>query len=90
MANRPRTRFDDLADVYRLQSGDRLRVMRQEAGLSTYQLAHRLGITDGGVIGRYEIDGVLPSVERMFQIADILGVSVHSIWGFDDGPAADT
>lgn len=79
---RPRTRWHDVADRYRRLCGERMRAARQAAGLSTYQLAKAIGITDASVIGRYETDGVLPAIERMYAIADALGTTVNDIWGF--------
>lgn len=79
------TRWDDLVEAHRVACGERLAKARVNAGLSTYQVAHAIGIPTGrcNVITRYE-DGTLPGLARMYELADVLGVSVDDIWGFHE------
>jgi transcriptional regulator with XRE-family HTH domain len=72
---------DDRGDAYRMACGQRLQAAREAAGLTRRQVAYALGITNSTVIGSYEEDGVLPQPERMFVLADVLGVSPGDIWG---------
>ena len=54
--------------------------LRKEQGISQTDLARRLGIHKN-VLGRYERNEVLPSVEIARRIADILDVSLDYLTG---------
>lgn len=54
--------------------------LRKEQGISQTDLARRLGIHKN-VLGRYERNEVLPSVEIARKIADILDVSLDYLTG---------
>lgn len=78
------SRYDDLAIWHRARCGERLAQAREAAGLGLHEVAHRIAATDPTVIRRYETEGVLPPLARMYAIADALGVTVDSIWGFHE------
>jgi transcriptional regulator with XRE-family HTH domain len=79
------TRADDMADLYRLRSGVRLRRARDRAGLSARALAERTGLANHSIILRYE-GGIEPPPERRILLADALGVSPDDIWHWhEDG-----
>ena len=63
--------------------GDRLRALREAAGLSIYELAKRAGLSRTAV-SRIEQDERQPSYETAVKLARALGVSVAA---FDDPPA---
>ena len=54
--------------------------LRKEQGISQTDLADRLGIHKN-VLGRYERNEVLPSIEIARKIADILDVSLDFLTG---------
>ena len=53
----------------------RLHDLRKEKGLSQPQLGRLIG-TSGAIIGRYERDEMIPSVEVAKKLADALGVTM--------------
>jgi len=57
--------------------------LRKEQGISQTDLAARLGIHKN-VLGRYERNEVLPSIEIARKIADILDVSLDYLTGKAD------
>lgn len=57
--------------------------LRKEQGISQTDLASRLGIHKN-VLGRYERNEVLPSIEIARKIADILDVSLDYLTGKAD------
>ena len=57
--------------------------LRKEQGISQTELATRLGIHKN-VLGRYERNEVLPSIEIARKIADILDVSLDYLTGKAD------
>jgi transcriptional regulator with XRE-family HTH domain len=57
--------------------------LRKEQGISQTDLAAQLGIHKN-VLGRYERNEVLPSIEIARRIADILDVSIDFLAGKDD------
>jgi transcriptional regulator with XRE-family HTH domain len=57
--------------------------LRKEQGISQTDLASRLGIHKN-VLGRYERNEVLPSIEIARKIADILDVSLDYLVGKAD------
>ena len=58
-------------------------VLRKEQGISQTALADQLGIHKN-VLGRYERNEVLPSIETARKIADILDVSLDYLTGKAD------
>ena len=67
--------------------GLRVQAARKEAGLSQEDLGRRLGLSKGGY-GQYE-RGLHPfTADQLFQLATILGRSVPSLLGLDNGLGA--
>ncbi len=54
--------------------GDRIKIRRNELGLSQSELADKVGISYAQ-IGRYETKDVQPPAKTLTTIADVLGVS---------------
>ncbi len=63
--------------------GSTVTQLRKEQGISQTDLASRLGIHKN-VLGRYERNEVLPSIEIARKIADILDVSLDYLTGKAD------
>jgi transcriptional regulator with XRE-family HTH domain len=61
----------------------RLRRLRQASGLSQRQVARRIGV-DTTVIWRIERDAAPVPVELRASLADLFGVSVAHLMGWDD------
>ena len=61
----------------------RLREMRERAGLTQVQLADRL-MADNVQISRYETGAIVPSLETLTKIADILECSTDYLLGRSD------
>lgn len=76
------SKWVERAEAHKAACGQRLRAARAEAGLSAYALGDLIGMPKtSNVITRYE-DGAMPSMPRMYAIAEALGVDVNDIWGF--------
>ncbi|MGB3465158.1 MAG: helix-turn-helix transcriptional regulator [Cyclobacteriaceae bacterium] len=60
--------------------GDRMMQARKEKGLSREELAKKIG-TSGPIVGRYERNDMMPSVEIATKIADALAVSLDFLVG---------
>ncbi len=58
--------------------GARFAKLRKGAGLTQEKLAERCGVTDQ-TIGRLERGDHLPSIERLAEIADALGVDLGDV-----------
>jgi len=61
----------------------RLKLLREEAGLTQKQLADKLGVSRG-TIGMYEIGQRDPDTETLQKLSDIFGVSVDYLLGKTD------
>ena len=68
--------------------GTQLRRRRVQLGLTQQELADRLGVTKGG-LSAYEQDKISPSIDKLTGLADILGVSVEYLCGFEDTEAEE-
>lgn len=55
---------------------DRVRSLRDAAGLTQEQLADRVGLT-GRAIGAWESGRAKPRIDKLQQLADYFGVSPH-------------
>ena len=67
------------------QRGQRLRAMREAAGISQRELARQLDVHHSNV-GFWERTGTAPRASLLPQMAEILGVSVEDIIGSEDKP----
>lgn len=59
---------------------DRLRQLREAAGLTQIQLALRVGVTQG-TIANWERGARLPQLENLVRISNILGCGVDELLG---------
>lgn len=59
---------------------DRLRQLREAAGLTQIQLALRVGVTQG-TIAHWERGARLPQVENLVKISNVLGCGVDELLG---------
>ena len=66
-----------------VQVGQRIRILRQEAGMSQTALADHLGVTFQQV-QKYEKGTNRVGAGRLTKIADVLGVSVSGLLGVDE------
>jgi transcriptional regulator with XRE-family HTH domain len=75
-------RSTDEADEHRAAFGRRLRDLRQRVGMTQQALAHAVGIDrsfiSGVETGRHSI-----AVDRAYQIAAALGVSINELFTTD-------
>ncbi len=71
-----------------MQFSDRLRKLRVEKGYDLQQMADLLGVSKGA-ISYYENDRRLPTVLKLKDISDILGVSTDYLLGNDVYEVAD-
>ena len=62
---------------------ERLKELRVEAGLSTQQLAEKLGITNA-LISRWERDLCEPSIVALVAVAKFFNVSADYLSGLSD------
>lgn len=74
----PPERLDDLASRRRALLGDEIRRIRQGRGWTQEDLAHEAGI-DRKSVNRVEQGNYSPSVDRLFVIADALGVAASTV-----------
>jgi len=66
-----------------LNFSQRLKMLRQEAGLTQKELAEKLGVSRG-TIGMYEIGQRDPDTETLRKLSDIFGVSIDYLLGKTD------
>lgn len=66
--------------------GQRIKARRQELKLSQRELAARLGYTDHTTLTRIEAGKVDLPQSRIEKIADVLGVSVGYLMGWEEHP----
>jgi transcriptional regulator with XRE-family HTH domain len=78
---------DELRSARRRAFGNAIRARRQELGLSQEQLADRAGIERKSV-SRVETGAYSPSVDRLWNICDALGVLPRALLEDDDSPQA--
>ena len=63
--------------------GERIRILRKEAGLTQKQLGEKLGVS-ASMIGQYETNSRKPKLETLIKIADYFGVSIDYFVGRSD------
>lgn len=63
--------------------GERLRELRLERNLSSVQLGKELGVS-GPTIIRWENETILPTIEKLFNIAKFFGVTSDFLIGLED------
>jgi transcriptional regulator with XRE-family HTH domain len=63
--------------------GNNIKQLRKQKGLTQVDLADKLGCTQG-IITAYENDLKRPSVEKITQLSEILGVSSDELLGLKD------
>ena len=66
--------------------GQRIKARRQKLQLSQRELAARLGYTDHTTLTRIEADKVDLPQSRIEKIAEVLGVSIGYLMGWDEQP----
>lgn len=66
--------------------GQRIKARRQELKLSQREMAVRLGYNDHTTLTRIEADKVDLPQSRIVKIAEVLGVSVGYLMGWDEHP----
>jgi transcriptional regulator with XRE-family HTH domain len=64
---------------------DRLRQLREAAGLTQIQLALRVGVTQG-TIANWERGARLPQLENLVRISNILGCGIDELLGLGAEP----
>ena len=73
------------ADAPALDLGGRLRAERLGQGIGLREMARRLGIS-ASALSQIETGKAQPSVSKLFDIVNLLGVSVDGLLAGDDGP----
>ena len=63
----------------------RFREARLQAGLTTVQLAQKMGLTQAAV-SQWESGKKVPGIETISRLADLYGVTVDNLLGRDTGP----
>lgn len=63
--------------------GERLRLLRKEAGLTQEELAQKIGKTRSAVAG-YEAENKEPGIDTLVRLAQIFGVSLEYLIGMSD------
>jgi transcriptional regulator with XRE-family HTH domain len=66
-------------------SGERLRKLRKQAGVSVIEIADHLEMT-APAYRRYERGEVDPKISQCQQICTFLGCRIQDIWGVEDVP----
>ena len=60
--------------------GEHIMLLRKQKGLSQADLGKKIG-TSGDIIGRYERNIMVPSIDVIIKIADVLEVSIDYLVG---------
>ena len=68
----------DQEDTDAMALGDRIRVLRKEAGWSQAELADKIGV-DPGRVSRYESGRITPSADALVRLAESLNVSIDHL-----------
>ena len=76
-----------LTGVPALDLGARLRAERLRQGMSLREMARRLGMS-ASALSQIETGKARPSVSKLFDIVNLLGVSVDGLLAGGDGPPA--
>ncbi len=82
------TAFKNLSIVHYMNIGDKISALRKEKNLSQTDLGKAAGVSRE-IIGRYERNEVLPSIEVAAKIADVLEVSLDYLAGNSKKAAVD-
>lgn len=62
--------------------GENIQKFRKRRGLTQKELAEKLGIATG-TLQQYELDKREPRLAQLGKIAEVLGVSIHSLMDLD-------
>lgn len=68
--------------------GGRVRSLRESAGLTQEELAHKMGLTRPAV-GRWEAGRAKPRLDKLEQLASILGTSAYYLLNGEEPPSPD-
>lgn len=68
--------------------GNKLKELRQQAGLTQKQLADRMGLTKS-VISYYELQERYPSPDVLVKLSTIFGVTTDYLLGLESKPTID-
>jgi transcriptional regulator with XRE-family HTH domain len=68
--------------MYLMDFGKRLRCARKRSGLQAVHAAERIGVT-ADTITRYESGRIFPTIDKVFVMANLYGVSVDWLCGME-------
>lgn len=85
IGDEPARQPEELAGAPALDLGRRLRAERLGQGLGLREMARRLGIS-ASALSQIETGKAHPSVSKLFDIVNLLGVSVDGLLAGDHGP----
>lgn len=63
--------------------GDRIKQLRDEAGLSQMQLSEKIGLSQSA-IARYELNKTEPKASDIIKLSEFFGVSADYLLGISD------
>jgi transcriptional regulator with XRE-family HTH domain len=75
-----------MRDVDTETFGKRLKEMREKRGLTQEELAKAIGLKDKRAVSAWETGKYLPSVNAVYRLSQLFGVSVDYIVGRTDDP----
>ena len=78
MADRPTRTMDEMAMSFRAQLGTALWMAREACGLTQAQVAERIG-AEPETISRFERGATAPSIVRLLELSEVLGVTLASL-----------
>ena len=67
---------------------EHLRSSRQDKGISQDYLAAKLGVSSS-TISRWESNGKFPSIDKLFEYASLLDITVHEVLAFSANEPAE-
>ena len=67
---------------------EHLRSSRQDKGISQDYLAAKLGVSSS-TISRWESKGKIPSIDKLFEYASLLDITVHEVLAFSANEPAE-